>query len=80
MVATMPRLMTSSASSRDVQCVTGRPDFSGGSQATARISAIWSAVNVPPHPARGKSLNTSSIASRKAAGLSAHSMTVKRSK
>lgn len=80
MVATIPRLMTSSASSRDVQCVTGRPDLSGGSQATARINAIWSAVNVPPHPARGKSLNTSSMASRRAAGFSAHSMTVNCSK
>ena len=68
--------MTSSASSRDVQCVTGRPDLSGGSQATARINAIWSAVNVPPHPARGKSLNTSSMASRKATGFSTHSTTV----
>ena len=72
----MPRRMTSSVSSRDVQCVTGRLDFSGGSQATARICAICSAANVPPHPARGKSPSTSPMASRNAGGFSTHSMTV----
>ena len=74
--AAMPRRMTSSVSSRGVQCVTGRPDFSGGSQATAKICAIGSAVNLPPQPARGKSPSTRPIASRKAGGFSTHSMTV----
>ena len=72
----MPRSITSSVSSRDVQCVTGRSDCSGGSQATARIRAICSAVNLPPHPARGKSPSTSPMASRNAGGFSTHSMTV----
>ena len=72
----MPRSTASSANSRGVQCVAGRPDFSGGSQATARICAIGSAVNLPPQPARGKSPSTRPIASRKAGGFSAHSMTV----
>ena len=36
----MPRFTASSASSRGVQCVTGRPDFSGGSQATAKILLV----------------------------------------
>lgn len=71
----MPRLSTSSVSSRDVQCVTGRSEFSGGSQATARIDAICSAVNLPPQPARGKSPSTCPIASRRAGGFSVHSIT-----
>ncbi len=75
----MPRWTTSSASSRGVQCGTGRPDWSGGSQATARIRAIGSAVNLPPHPARGKSPSTSSTASRNAEGFSTHSITTNRS-
>lgn len=76
----MPRLITSSVSSRGVQCVTGRPEFSGGSHATARIWAICSAVNVPPQPARGKSPRASAIAPRRAAGFSTHSITTSRGK
>lgn len=57
----MPRFTASSASSRGVQCVTGRPDFSGGSLATARICAICSVVNLPPQPARGRSPSTRPI-------------------
>ena len=74
----MPRFTASPASSRGVQCVAGRPDFSGGSQATAKIWAICSAVNLPPQPARGKSPSTCPIASRKAGGFSTHSTTVNR--
>ena len=44
---TMPRLTTSSASSWAVQWVMGRPDFAGGSQATARIWVTCSGVNFP---------------------------------
>ena len=72
----MPRSTASPASSRGVQCVTGRPDFSGGSQATAKICAIGSAVNLPPQPARGKSPSTPATASRNAGGFSTHSTTV----
>ena len=76
----MPRLMTSLPSSLGVQCVTGRPLFSGGSHATARIAATCSAVNLPGQPGRGKSLNTSPMAARKPARPSMHSISTNLSK
>jgi len=58
-VSTMPRLMTSSASSCGVQCVTGRSLSSGGSQATAMICVSCSAVKVGGPPWRGSSARSS---------------------
>lgn len=49
----MARLTTSSANSLGVQCVTGRPDSAGGSQATAMIWHSCSAVKVAGVPGRG---------------------------
>ena len=49
----MPRLTTSSANSVGVQCVTGRSDSAGGSQATTMIWHSCSAVNVAGAPGRG---------------------------
>ena len=60
--STRRRCWTSSASSRGVQCVTGRSLSSGGSQATARIWVICSGVNLPGQPGRGRSRRSSSIA------------------
>src|SRR5208337_2183286 len=57
----------------------GRPDFSGGSQATAKIWTICSGVNLPGGPDRGSSRRTCSMARRKAAWLSRHSMRMSRS-
>ena len=51
----MPRWITSSVSSWAVQWVMGRPDFSGGSQATAKIWVTCSGVNLPGAPGRGSS-------------------------
>src|SRR4051794_22805523 len=48
----MPRAITSAVSSRTVQWVIGRPDFAGGSQATAKIRVTCSGVNLPGAPAR----------------------------
>jgi hypothetical protein len=53
---TMFPFITSSANSNAVQCVTGRCDFSGGSQATAMIIATWSASNLQGRPGRWLSL------------------------
>jgi len=75
----MPRLITSSASSLGVQCVTGRPHCSGGSQATTRICVICSGVKVGVTPGRGSSDNVSITAARNSARDSQHSMTVNRS-
>jgi hypothetical protein len=74
----MLRFFTSSASSRGVQCVTGRPHFSGGAQATAMIWATCSAENLPAHPRRGEALKSRSMARGKAAGFSPHSTSTKR--
>ena len=74
----MPRCWTSSANSVGVQCVTERPLSAGGSQATASSWAICSAVNLPGHPGRGKSLNNSSRARGKAAAFSQHSIRTRR--
>ena len=52
----------------------GRPDFSGGSQATAKIWAICSGVNLPGAPGRGSSLRTFSTARRNAAWVWEHSI------
>ena len=46
MDTTIPRLTTSSVSSLTVQWVMGRPDFSGGSQARAKIWVTCSGVNL----------------------------------
>ena len=59
-----------------VQWVMGRPDFSGGSQATARIRVTCSGVNLPGAPGRGSSLRTASMARRKSARDSQHSMSM----
>lgn len=57
----MPHLIASSASSWGVQCVTGRPDSWGSSQATAMIWAICSGSNTLGAPGRGSSASTCSI-------------------
>jgi hypothetical protein len=75
----MPRRIASSANSVGVQCVTGRPDCSGGSQAMAKRETICSGVNFGFVPARGSSESTSVTAARNSAALSQHSMTVNRS-
>ncbi len=53
MESTMPRWTTSSASSRGLQCVTGRPLCSGSSHATAMLWMTCSAVNLVRHPGEG---------------------------
>src|SRR5204863_8891732 len=58
---TMPRWTASAANSAGVQWVTGRPDSAGGSQASARIWQICSALKVGGAPARGASANTTTI-------------------
>jgi hypothetical protein len=63
-VATMPRFWTSSASSRLVQWLIGRPDCSGGSQATAMIWTICSGLKVAGFPGRGASSRISSTSLR----------------
>ena len=56
------RFIASSATSRGVQCVTGRSDASSGcSQAMAMISRICSGVKVPGPPGRGASTSVSAI-------------------
>ena len=50
MRGTIRRLTTSSASSREVQWLMGRPDFSGGSQATATMPTICSGLKVAGTP------------------------------
>ena len=59
MPATIPSLMASSATSRWVQCVIGRPLSCGGSQAKAMIPHTGSGVNVGRVPGRGASDNRS---------------------
>lgn len=65
MVETRPRLMTASANSLGVPCVTGRPDSSGASPATAMIWPSCAAVNVAGRPQRGAACNTCGIKPRK---------------
>src|SRR5215216_6615403 len=62
MVATMPRLRASSASSRGVQWRMGRADASGGSQASAMIWHQCSALKVAGAPGRGASCKRSGAA------------------
>jgi hypothetical protein len=61
MVSTIPRLRTSSATSRGVQWLTGRPESAGASHATATIWTICSAVKVAGVPERGESVKASTI-------------------
>jgi hypothetical protein len=51
----MPRLMASSATSRGVQWLIGRPEHSGGSHASAMIWHHCSALTVAGVPGRGAS-------------------------
>ncbi len=60
MCSTIPRWMISSASSRFVQCVMGRPASSGFSQANASIRQICSALIRAGAPGRGRSSKRSS--------------------
>lgn len=60
MVSTIFRLTISSASSRPVHWLIGRPDFSGGSHANASNWQRWSAVILAGAPGRGKSSSRSS--------------------
>ena len=59
----VPRLITSSAISRWVQWVMGRPDWLGASQAMATMAQICSAVIVEGLPERGASRRRSSMLS-----------------
>ena len=62
MVGTIPRFIASSANSRAVQWVTGRPHSSGRFwQANATIWHNCSAVNVAGAPDRGRSSSNSTI-------------------
>ena len=65
----MPRVMASAASSGGVQCVTGRPDAPGCSQASAMIEQITSALNFTGVPERGSSEKVASISRRRSAVL-----------
>ena len=78
MDTTIPRLTTSSVSSLTVQWVMGRPDFSGGSQARAKIWVTCSGENSAGAPGRGSSLRTASMARRKTAWDSQHSRSTSR--
>ena len=58
---TMCRFLTSSANSAWVQWLIGLSDFEGGSQATAAIWTICSAVKVAGPPGRGASSRAASM-------------------
>jgi hypothetical protein len=58
-VVTIPRLRASSASSRGVQWLMGRPDTSGASQATAMLWHHCSALKGAGAPGRGASCKRS---------------------
>ena len=75
----MFRLTASSASSLGVQCVTGRPDSSGGSHDIATIWQICSAVKVAGVPLLGWSESTSSISWRNSLSVILPSATASRS-
>ena len=83
-VSTIFRAIISSASSRPVHWLIGRPDVSGSSQASASSWHRWSAVIRAGPPGRGRSSNRSSalnsssgIGSNKT-HLSRHCLTVRR--
>lgn len=59
----MPRFLISSAISRPVQWLIGRPESSGSSQAIAMIWHTWSAVIRAGAPGRGMSSKRSSMPS-----------------
>jgi hypothetical protein len=59
MLATMPRLTASRASSLWLQCVTGMPLASGASHANATIAQICSDVKLAGAPGRGPSAKRS---------------------
>jgi hypothetical protein len=59
-VSTIFRVIISSASSRPVHWLIGRPDVSGSSQASASSWQRWSAVIRGGPPGRGRSSNRSS--------------------
>jgi hypothetical protein len=61
MVSTIPRLRTSSATSRGVQWLTGRPESAGSSHATATSWTICSAGKVAGVPERGESVEASTL-------------------
>jgi hypothetical protein len=84
MVSTIFRLIISSAISRLVHWLIGRPDFSGGSHANASSWQRWSAVIRAGAPGRGRSssrssaLNSSSGIGSNASHLARHRITVSR--
>lgn len=63
MLATISRLITSSASSRGVHSLMGRPDSAGSSHPTATMWQICSALKVAGVPGRGWSLKTATMCS-----------------
>ena len=83
-VSTMLRAIISSAISRPVHWLMGRPDFSGDSHASASNKQRWSAVIRMGPPARGRSASRSStLSSSSGIGssithLSRHCLTVRR--
>lgn len=84
MVSTIFRAIISSASSRPVHWLIGRPDVSGSSQASASSWQRWSAVIRDGPPGRGRSskrssaFNSSSGIGSREAHLSRHCLTVRR--
>lgn len=84
MVSTIFRLTISSAISRPVHWLIGRPDFSGGSHANASSWQRWSAVIRAGAPGLGKSSNRSSALNSSrgigsnASHLARHRITVSR--
>ena len=83
-VSTIFRAIISSASSRPVHWLIGRPDVSGSSQASASSWHRWSAVIRAGPPGRGRSsnrssaLNSSSGIGSNEIHLSRHCLTVRR--
>src|SRR4030067_340225 len=72
-VSTIPRFTSSSAISRPVHWLIGRPDFSGFSQAICSMWQIWSAVKRGGVPGRGKSSRRSAtLKSFSAIGCKSH--------
>ena len=74
MLSTILRLMVSSANSACVQCVIGRSDSAGDSQARAMIWHICSGVNVGGTPLRGASSSISLM--RISSALSSRSLSI----
>lgn len=83
-VSTILRAIISSAISRPVHWLIGRPDFSGDSQANISSWQRWSAVIRTGPPGRGRSssrssaLNSSSGIGSSVSHLSRHCLTVRR--